>query len=227
MELRFCILSFSLLIFVLAAVGTVAFYVRQFVLSFWLKLALLITYPCVFAIFVPLLTGDGKLTAKRILLLTTSITIIAITITNLVWIVITPKWTYSVTTDKSSYKMGEDLKIAVSLRNMGYITHSFKSRISNPVVVSIEYQPTEDPTSTIQVWYSPFESEVTEFSVGPNSSLDRHFIWTQTPTANLWFSEEIKPGIYQIHAFIPHVDSFHVSSNPLFYAETSINITSP
>ena len=91
MKFRVCVLSFSVLIFVLAAVGTVAFCVRQFVLSFWLKLALLIAYPCVFAVFVPLLTSDGKLTAKRILLLTTSTTIIAVTVTNLVWIVITPK----------------------------------------------------------------------------------------------------------------------------------------
>lgn len=219
MKLRFYVLWFSLLIFVLAAVGTVAFYIRQFILSFWLKLALLIAYPCVLAIFVPLLTGDGKFTTKKILLLTTSITITAIAVTNLVLIVVTPKWSFSVTTDKSSYEVGEDVKITVSIKNLGFIAHSFESAISDPAMVSIEHQ--------YQVWYSPFQRSITEFSIGPKESLETILIWNQTKLVNIQFGEEIEPGSYVIEAFTPRASSFHISSNPLFYAETSINITSP
>jgi hypothetical protein len=99
MKLRFGVLWFSVLIFVLAAVGTFTFYTRQFVLTFWLTMVLLVAYPCVFAIFIPLLMGDGRLAAKKILLLTVSITIVAIAVTNFVWVVTTPKWFFSVTTD--------------------------------------------------------------------------------------------------------------------------------
>lgn len=226
MRTRSYILLFILTIFILSSLSMVAFYVRELPLAFWLTIVLIVAYPCTFAIFVPLITGEGKLSAKKILLLTSSTIIIAIVVANVVSVVITPKWAFSVTTDKSYYRIGEDLKIMVSLTNMGYITHFFKSGISNPVVVSIEYQPTEDPTNTIQVWYSPYEREVTEFSVGPNSSLDRHFTWNQTPTANLWYSEEVKPGIYRIQAFIPNVDSFHVGSHPIFYGAETVNITS-
>jgi len=219
-------LLFGLTIFVLAIVGMIAFYVQEFAIAFWLTIALLVAYPCAFIIFVPLLTGDGRLSAKRIFLLTSIVTILALALANVAWVIITPKWSFSVTTDKSSYKIGENIGITVSLRNMGYITHSFESSISNPVLVSIEYQHTENPTSTVQVWYSPFETEVTEFSVGPNSFLERQFTWNQTSTVNLWLNEEIEPGIYWIEAFIPRVASVHVSSSPLFHAAETINITS-
>lgn len=226
MKLRLTILLFWLTIFGLTTLGMIAFYTRELALAFWLTFVVIIAYPCTFAIFVPLLTGDGRLSAKKILLLTSSITILAIAVVNVAWVIVTPKWSFSVATDRSSYKMGEDVKIAVSLRNVGYITHSFKSSISNPVVVTIEYQHTENPTSRIQVWYSPFGREVTEFSVGSNFSLERQFIWNQTLTVNQWFSEEIKPGIYWIQAYIPHAASFTISSSPIFYAAETITIAS-
>ena len=204
MKLRFHVLWFSLLIFILAAVGTFTFYARQFVLTFWLTMALLVAYPCVFAIFVPLLMGDGRLAMKKILLLTVSITIVAIAATNFAWVVTTPKWSFSVTTDKSSYEIGEDVKITVSLKNIGFITHSFESALKDPVMVSVEYQPTENPTSTIQVWYTPYHLETTQFSLAPSYSLERHFIWNQTNTVNPWlWNTSYMPGTYQLVAFIP------------------------
>jgi hypothetical protein len=229
MKPRSCVLWFSLLVFVLAAVGTVAFYIRQFVLTFWLTMALLVAYPCVFAIFVPLLTGDGRLAVKKILLLTASITIVAIAVTNSVWVVITPKWSFSVTTDKSSYEVGENVKITVSLKNVGFITHSFESALRDPVMVSVEYQPTENPTSTIQVWYSPYHWENTQFSLAPSYSLERHFIWNQTNTANPWFSNaSYMPGTYQLVAFIPDAEAeilIYYGAHTLFISRAGFNVS--
>jgi hypothetical protein len=109
---------------------------------------------------------------------------------------------------------------------MGLITHFFESRVSEPVVIGIEYQPTENPTVTSQVWYSPYHINVTVFSIGPSEFIERNFIWNQT---NIHFPErEIEPGIYHIKAFVPSANStMPVGADSLFWAWTSINITSP
>ncbi len=140
-----------------------------------------------------------------------------------------PKWSFSVTTDRSAYGVGENVEITVSLKNVGFIPHSFKSRTTGPVVISVEYQHSEDPTSRIQVWYSPFQENITEFSVGPNLNLERHFTWNQTKSENIWSGEEIEPGTYWVVAFIPpdwhwRVGALGVYSH--FEAWTRINITS-
>lgn len=211
-------LLFCVAIFILTAIGLVVFYVGKLVLTFWLIFAYIIAYPLIYAIFVPLLAGDGKLSGKKIVLLSFSITIIAIAVTNSVWTIITPKWSFSVSTDKTTYTLGENVKIKVSIKNLGFITHSFKSAVSDTIVVGVEHQYNS------QVWYSQFHRSITEFSIGPNESLERNFIWNQT---NIHLPEkEIEPGIYYIEAFIPNVNSDYIRSNPLFHAETRINITS-
>ncbi len=220
-------LLFILAIFVLTAVGLTIFNSTQFVWRFWLVLALIAAYLCAFAIFAPLLTGNGKLSGKKVLLLTVSVTIMSLAVSNAVWAIVTPRWAFSATTSKTAYGLEENVEITVCLRNMGFIAHTFQSRISNPVVVSVEYQHTENPTSRIQVWYSPFQEDSSEFSVEPNLSLDRHFVWNQTKTANLWSGEETEPGVYWIVAFIPASSSdMPIGSDNIFWAWTSINITS-
>lgn len=165
---------------------------------------------------------------KRFVVLVFSLVLAVIVAAYSVWAVITPKWSFSVTTNRTAYGLGENVEIIVSLKNMGFITHAFKSRISNPVVVSIEYQHTENPTSRIQVWFSPFQEDITEFSVGPNFSLDRHFVWNQTKSVNIWIGEGIELGIYWIQAFIPEYSSdMPIGVDNIFWAWTSINITSP
>lgn len=227
MNSKLNLLLFCAAIFILATIGWVIVHVGKHVLTFWLIFAYLIAYPFIFAIFVPLLTGNGKLSGKKILLLTFSITIIAIAVTNLVWTITLPKWSFSVATDKSSYRLGEDVRITVSLKNLGFITHSFKSAVSDPVVVSVEYQYAENPTVTYQVWYNPFHRSITEFSIGPNESLERTIIWNQT---NIYHPEEkIEPGSYYVTAFIPSAETTGwgpIGLDKLFSAWTSINITS-
>jgi len=150
---------------------------------------------------------------------------IGITLTYSVWTITTPKWSFLVSTDKSTYRLGEDVNITVVLKNLGFITHSFKSRVSNPVVVDVEYQYAENPTITSQVWYSPYHYNITEFSIKSNQSLERIFIWNQT---NIHLGGEVEVGNYLVRAFIPSADStIPISEDSLFLAWTSINITSP
>jgi len=222
MNSRLYLLLFSLAIFILTAMGVVVVYVGEFALSFWLIIAYLIAYPCIFALIsVP--TGKGKLSWKRIFLLTFSITIIAIAVTSSVWTIVTPRWSFSVATDKTTYALGESVEITVSLENLGFIIHSFTSRVSDPIVVEILRGLSE-------VWFSPPHENNTEFSIGPKESLERHFIWNQTNTSTPWlWNQTYMPGTYVIYAWIPSTDSERVilwDMNNLFVAWTSISITS-
>jgi len=144
--------------------------------------------------------------------------LLVIVVASSVWIYITSKWAFSVTTDKSTYRLGENVRITVNLKNVGYITHSFNSRVVDPVIISITF-------FAAQVWYSPFNESNTEFSIEPNEFLERNFVWNQT---NIHFPEsEIDPGNYRIKAFIPRVSAGYISDDPVFQAYTGITIAAP
>lgn len=49
----------------------------------------------------------------------------------------TPKWVFSIATDKSLYNLGEEVKITMTLENLGFLTHTFDSFYSDPFVVTI------------------------------------------------------------------------------------------
>jgi len=171
----------------------------------------------VFAFAFDFLVGKCKLSVKKVLLLTFVIVIIATTTTHSVWTIITPRWSFSVSTDKSTYIVGENVEITASLENLGFITHSFKSSIRDPVVISIT------KAYSSQVWFTPFHFEETEFTISPYQSLERTFIWNQT---NIYHPEEKnEPGTYFISAFIESVTSDMPSWDPIFSAGTKINIT--
>jgi len=158
---------------------------------------------------------------KKIILLALSVIAIGLTIPYSVWTVITPNWAFSVTTDKSTYELGEPVQIIVTLENLGFITHSFTSAVSDPVAVQILREPSSE------VWYShPFHI-VTDFTIAPHQSLERTFTWNQTNTSNpgLWNQTYI-PGTYFIEAFIPNPQSELIGYDPLFRARANINITS-
>lgn len=220
MKSRLYILLFSSAIFLLTAIGLVVLYIGKTVLTFWFIFAFLIALPCVFVFFVqPLFTGERKLSGKKIVLLTLVVTLMGVVVTHSVWTIVTPRWSFSVTTDKFTYILGENVKITVSLRNIGFIAHSFKSSLSDPVVVSIETH------EVMQVWYSPYHLNITEFKIPAQQSLERAFIWNQT---NIHLPEKgIEPNKYYIVAFIPAATSNDRFWNRIFSAETSINITSP
>jgi len=217
MKPRLYILLFSLAVFILTSVGLVVFYVENKVLIFWLVFPYIIACFLVFAFAFDFLVGRSKLSVKKVLLLTFAVIVVAATTTHSVWTVITPRWSFSISTGKSTYTVGENVRITASLENLGFITHSFKSSIKDPVVISIT-----KAYSTRQVWFSPFYFEETEFTIPPHQSLERTFIWNQT---NINHPEEkIEPGTYYISAFIESVTSDMPSWDPIFSAGTKINI---
>jgi len=166
---------------------------------------------------------------KKLLLRIAVISMIFVVIAYFVWFVLPPRWVFSITTDKSTYLLGENVIITVRLQNLGYITHSFITCVSDPVIVSVEYQPGVNPTVTSQVWYNRFHKNITEFSLGPNDSLERIFAWNQTNTQNPWvWNQTYMPGTYHIQAFIPEADDEIISGwgRNLFDAYTTINVTS-
>ena len=231
MKFRLYVLAFCVVVFSLTAIGLTALYTR---LSqpqiLWLPFAYVIAISCTYTLLVqPLLTGERKLSSKKMILLAFSMIIIGGVVTHSVWTIITPKWSFSVAADKSTYILGENVKIATSLRNLGFITHLFRSSLSDPVVVSVEYQPTQNPTETYQVWYSPYHWKTAEFSIGSNESLERNFIWNQTNTANPWFWDvPYMAGTYEVFAWIQDAEAEIPvrGAHTLFIAYTSFNVTS-
>lgn len=223
MRSRLRILLFSVTILILTVVASIVVHVGTQLLVFYSALAYMVIPFFIYALLVePLME---KLSRKKILLLTFSVMVIAIVSTQSVWVIITPKWSFSVSTDKSTYKLGETVNISMSLKNMGFIAHSFKSRVSNPVVMSIEHPYGDNPTIRKQVYYSPYRLEETDFSVESNQILQRTFLWNQTSVYSP--EEEIELGTYYIIAFIPSAGStMPVSVDNLFWTWASINITS-
>jgi len=217
MKSKLYILLFSLAIFILTAVGLAVVHIGKH-LTFWLVLAYIFACPLVFAFAVDFFVRNGRLSVKKVLILTLTIMVIAATVTHSVWTVVTPRWSFSVSTDKSTYSPGENVKITASLENLGFITHSFKSSIRELVVITITRWG-----YSRQVWFSPFHFEEREFTISPHQSLERTFIWNQT---NIHHPEEkIESGTYIISAFIESVTSDMPSWDPIFSAGTRINIT--
>ena len=218
------ILLFCIATFILTALALVIAYINKPVLTFWSIFAYVIALPCLYAFLVEPLFTSGKLNSKRFLLFTFSVAIIAIAITHSLWTVIIPNWSFAVATSKSTYELGESVQITVSLKNLGFISHSFTSGISEPIVVSISYVYEENPTITTQVWFSPFQNNKTEFPILPQQSLERTFTWNQT---NIYQPEKkIESGTYLIEALIPCADSdMPVGVDNLFWAWILMNIT--
>lgn len=216
------VILFSAIIFILTTVAFIVVHVGTQPLVFYSALAYMVIPFLIYALLVePLME---KLSRKKILLLTFSVMVIAIVSTQSIWVITAPKWSFSVSTNKSTYMFGETVIISVSLKNMGFITHSFKSKVTNPVVISIERPYGDNPTVRKQVWYSPYHPEDTEFSVEPNRSLQRDFLWNQTDIHSP--EEDIESGTYYIIAFIPDAQDDIGIRSKLFNTYTIINITS-
>ena len=168
-----------------------------------------------------------KALGRKKILVVFAVAVVAITAILSAWAIITPKWSFSVTTDKSTYELGENVQITVTLKNLGFIGQSFKSSLSDPIAVSVEIVH-ENPTLTTQAWYGPYHPDATEFTVSSHQSLERTFTWNQTWTTNLWLyqNQTRVPGTYIIRAFIPKVQEGFpaISSHILFIAYMTINI---
>jgi len=209
-----------MMLFVMVTIGLAFLAYEIWVPPFWFTFAYFVAWILVFGFGFDYFVIRAKFSRKKALLITFGIIIMSITVTHSVWAIITPRWSFSVTTDKNTYRLGENVTITATLRNHGLIAHSFKSSISDPVVIHVRaYMITS-------VWYTPFNYEITEFTVFPNQPLERTFVWNQTKSVNIEFGKEIEPGTYYIGAHIPGSSSEPFIDYEIFRAWTSINITS-
>jgi hypothetical protein len=171
---------------------------------------------------------EDKIGRKRVTIIIFSVAIIAIILVDSAVVIGSSKWAFTITTDKPTYKLGEDVQIIVRLENRGFLTQGFDPRVCAPIIVSVEYESPYNPTVTTQVWYSPYNEDLRcHFSIRPGQHIERDFLWNQTNTANPWsWNTTYKEGTFQIWAFIPRPGPFHLRTNPLFETWTIINVTS-
>ena len=224
---RLSILLFCINIFFLTSLGLASFYYGLLPSSFLLILVYVIIWALLFASAVDFFDArsDGKLSGRKFLIIAFGIVLISALFTHSVWAVVTPRWSFVVSTDKTTYRPGEPVAITVYLKNNGMISHSFKSALGNPVFISVEYQYSPSIPFLHQVYYSPFNRTITAFAVEPDKTLERSFLWNQTDIYSP--EQEIEQGLYWIQALIPGESaSTTFWSGSIFSDWTSINITS-
>jgi hypothetical protein len=225
MKFRLGILLFSIVIFILTAVGLgIIYYRTPIISSFWLVFVYIVACVVVMPLAADFFVEGGRLSWTQFLSLTFGVIILSGTVTHSAWIIVTPRWAFSVSTDRSTYTLGEEVRITVSLKNMGFITHSFTSGADNPIVVKVAIRSFEREVISeygySPVWYSSFSRENTHFSVGPNQILERNFLWNQT---DIYRPErEIPPAEYIIEAIIPGPNW----EPELFWTKAYMNVTS-
>lgn len=138
LKFRLGTLLFCVTVFILTTLGLAVLYYKTLTLPFWFVFPYIVAWALVLAWTVDIIDA-GKLSKKKVLLLTLGVMIISTTVTHSVWTIVTPRWSFIVSTDKSNYRLGEPVRITASLKNMGFITHSFTSGVSDPIVVEIRY----------------------------------------------------------------------------------------
>ncbi|MDH5449191.1 MAG: hypothetical protein OEX01_09370, partial [Candidatus Bathyarchaeota archaeon] len=116
----------------------------------------------------------------------------------------TPRWSFTVSTDKTIYMLGENVTITATLTNNGYITHSFTSIDKVPIQIYVQY-------SWFSIWYSDSNAGKTEFSIGPRESIQRTVVWNQTTWEHFgWGVSKLVPitttGEYYVYAAIFDAD---------------------
>lgn len=229
MGFRLSLLAFSAWICVLtgASLATIDYYAGD--VYIWEYPLLVFGWVFAFAFAYDFVLDKRGFGGKRLIILVFCLIIASSGVTHAVYIVGTPKWSFAVSTDESSYIQNETIHIAVTLKNLGYIPHSFPSIVDPPIIVVIwnaDLVASSPPQPGLQVWYSVFVNKnQTTFTISPGQSFTRTFAWNQTYTES---SVQIGPGTYIIDAFVPDPSSYPLVEPYLspFWAETIINITS-
>jgi hypothetical protein len=142
--------------------------------------------------------------------------------------IITPKWNFKLTTDKSNYSLGENVTITATLENTGYFTQSFTSIYAQPiqVVISNEYWG---------VWESDFEKSNTTITIPAGHTVTATYVWNQTNTISpdLWGISKYRAGKYLVEVFVaalgrPQVYIWGYQSERyplLLYSSLYVNVT--
>jgi len=168
--------------------------------------------------------ASGKVRTRKVLLGLTLLVIVTLTFYAALFVLSLTRanWVFVLTTDKSSYSLGEKVLITVTLENYGFVSHSITSATSDPVVVVYAISPVD--LSGRKVWSNPYLFEETTFSVSPGQALVRTYVWNQTNSAQPWlWNATYEAGTYLIEAFIP--GSFGPTPSTLFLADVYMNVT--
>ncbi len=216
MRLTRGMLSYCISVFILTFIGLAVLGYGIFVLPGFYSFLFLVVYVMAW-VMLPAFTIDflrNKLNGKKVLVLTVGVILIATLFTHSVWMITSPKWSFSVSTDKPTYRLGELVTITASLRNEGLISHYFISVASDPVLFTILGPDGRD-------WQGPYHENITTFSLSASQTLERTFTWNQSYV----------PGTYQIVVSIPDAEAgdtpygLYPPNPALFWTRTSINIT--
>jgi hypothetical protein len=138
------------------------------------------------------------------------------------FVLLTPRWSFTVATSKAVYAIGEDVEITVTLKNMGYLSRSIASAFTHPVIVWVKEE------GGAQAWYAPssVQANQTTFTLAAGQSLTRTFVWNGS-----YYDDLRLPGNYSVHAAIPNANNARMSDvgteeGRQFYAHIIIDITS-
>ena len=138
------------------------------------------------------------------------------------WILLTPRWSFTIATNKTVYAIGENVQITVTLRNTGYLPQSITSAISDPVVV------TADSFNAL-AWAAPWDVQIsqTSYTIAPDQPLIRvfvngtsHGITIKRDSLENTISMPVIPN-----AHIDEIGDIYFGSDQQFSAYTEINIT--
>jgi hypothetical protein len=228
MGFRLSLLVFSASVCILtgASLGVAVYQEVQYI---WAYPILAFAWIFAFAFAFDHLLSNQRLNRRKLLVLIFGLIIASSGVTHAVWVIGTPKWSFTVSTDKSIYALTEDIHITVTLTNLGYIPHSFPSIVDPPVIVDVRntYYIAGNPEPDIQMWYTAILNlSQTTLTIPPGQSLTRTFVWNQTviyPESSLG----VTPGTYVVDAFVPDPRVYPSLSSylPPFWATIYINIT--
>lgn len=139
-----------------------------------------------------------------------------------------PNWSFAVMTDRSSYTVGANVQITVTLQNRAYLPQSITSSINCSLIVWVE---TFGDYFDIKVWYIPYQYGETKLSARSGESIIRTYIWNTTDIADPFRRDRLIERdlvTYRIWASLPQkgpLESVDPESDTPFRAWVNINVT--
>jgi len=124
------------------------------------------------------------------------------------WVVLTPRWSFIISTDKTIYAPSDGIQFTVTLKNTGYIPQTITSGITRelsgttePVFVVIEVQQDHNGLTGYYVWYNgdPITASAS-LTLPAGNSIARTYEFNQSLIEQGYRSG---PYIIHIYAVIP------------------------